>query len=300
MTGKNMMIGNWPATVQCALWVVLSGTLMTLQFAIVREISPAINVFEIIFFRSLFGIVAVAPVLIRGRHIHFRPNRPWLLLLCGTLAFIASVFFYLAVQHLPLADIIAIHFTRPVFAALAAAVILREAIRGSRATGIVVGLIGAAIIIRPGLVDLNIGVLYVLAVVAVQSWNPINRKLLSKSEHPDTVAIWIPLVILPLSAVASVFVWTTPTLEQLAWMALIGILEILNQRILARAYVLADAVVVVTLHYTRLPIAALIGFVIFGDVPEIWIWIGGAIIAAGSIQIAWRESIRERERKAGG
>lgn len=263
---------------------------MTVQFAIVREISPAISVFEIIFFRSLFGVIAVAPVMIRERHIHFRPNRPWLLLLCGTLAFIASVFFYLAVQHLPLADIIAIHFTRPIFAALAAALILREAIRGSRAIGIITGLIGAAIIIRPGLVELNIGVLYVFAVVAVQSWNPINRKLLSNSEHPDTVAIWNPLVILPLSAATMMFAWTTPTLEQLGWMALIGILEIINQRVLARAYIQADAVVVVTLHYTRLPIAALIGFVIFGDVPDIWIWIGGAVIAASTLYVAWREA----------
>ena len=283
-------IKRWPAASQCGMLIILSGFLMTAQLGIVRLISEEISVFEIILFRSLFGLIAISPVIAGGFQIYLKPNRPGLAILCGALAFFASTFLYLAAKHLPIADITAIHFTRPLFAALLAALILREALRGDRTIALIAGFIGAAVIIRPGVVDLNIGVLYVFGVVAVQSWNPINRKLLSKSEHPDTVAIWNILTILPLAFMASLFFWTTPTLEQLAWMAVIGLLELANQRILSRAYVHGDAILVVALHYTRLPIAAVVGFIMFSEFPEIWIWIGGGIIAGATIFLTLKEN----------
>ena len=85
-------------------------------------------------------------------------------------------------------------------------------------------------------------------------------------------------------------------MELLAWMALIGALEMLNQRVLARAYIHGEAVVVLALHYTRLPIAAVLGFLMFGDVPEVWIWVGGGVIIAGSFFLAYKEAKSEKTR----
>lgn len=288
-------IAPWPATVQCAFWILVSGTLTTGQLGIVRLIADDVNVFEIVFLRAVFSLIFIAPLLVRNSAVLLRPVRLGICILCGTLAFLANVGFYFAAKFMPLADIMAIHFLRPLCAAILAGIFLREFIGGRRAIALVAGLVGAAIIIRPGFVDLNIGVFFVLGVVVVQSWNPINRRLLAKSEHPDTVAVWNPLVIFPLACVPAMFVWTTPTLEQLGWIAAIGILEMFNQRVLGRAYVQGEAVVVVALHYTRLPIAALIGFLMFGDVPEIWIWIGGAVIAGAAIYLAQRETAASRK-----
>ena len=85
-----------------------------------------------------------------------------------------------------------------------------------------------------------------------------------------------------------------PSIELLAWMALIGVLEMLNQRVLARAYIHGEAVIVLALHYTRLPIAAVFGFFMFGDVPEIWIWVGGGVIISGSFFLAYKEAKSEK------
>ena len=300
MRGLSAIIGRWPPAIQCGFWIILSGTLMTVQLAIVRYIARDVNVFEIVFFRAIFGVLAILPMMARRERAWLQPQRPGLLLLCGTLAFLATVGFYMAAKFLPIADITAIHFSRPVFAAMLASVVLGETLRGNRAVAIVVGLIGAAIIIRPGLVELNVGVIYVLGVVAVQSWNPINRKLLSKSEHPDTVAIWVTATILPWSLIAVPFVWVTPTVALVAWMAVVGVLEVLNQRVLSRAYIQGDAVLVVALHYTRLPLAALIGFLVFAEFPDPWVWVGGAVIAASSIWLARRETAVARTRKLQG
>jgi drug/metabolite transporter (DMT)-like permease len=287
------IIARWPPTVQCAFWVLISGIFMTLQLAAVRMIADDVSVFEIIFFRGLFGAVVMAPLLIRNGSVLLRPNRPGLIWLCGTLAFIANVFFYLSAKHLPIADITAIHFSRPIFAAVVAAIVLGEALRGSRVLAIGLGIIGAAIIIRPGIIDVNIGVLYVLGLVAVQSFNPINRKLLSRSEHPDTVAVWNILTILPYGLAFTLFVWTMPTPEQLFWMALIGVMELLNQRVIARAYIQGDAMIVVGFHYTRLPIAVIVGFLFFGESPDIWIWVGALVIAFAAIILAKGENRTE-------
>jgi drug/metabolite transporter (DMT)-like permease len=291
------MIERWPASAKCAFWVIVSGTLTTTQLGIVKLIANDLNVFEIVLFRAGFSLLFIAPLVMGNARVLLRPVRWAICLLCGALAFAANVFFYFAATYLPLADITAIHFARPIFAAIMASIFLGEAIRGSRAIAIIAGLIGAAIIVRPGLVELNIGVLFVLGVVAVQSWNPINRRMLAQSEHPDTVAVWNPLVVAPLALIPTVFFWVTPTAEQIAWMAAIGILEMLNQRVLGRAYIQGEAVVVVALHYTRLPIAAIIGFLMFGDVPEIWIWIGGAVIAGAAIYLARKEGAAMRRAK---
>ena len=291
-------IGRWPPPVQCAFWIVLSGTLITIQLGIVRLIADQVHVFEIIFVRASFGLLFILPMLIKGRGIYLKPKKPGLNILCGALAFIATFCFYFAAKYMPLADITAIHFIRPVFAAYAAAIILGEVLSGRRILAFAMAVVGAAIIIRPGYVDFNVGILFVFGVIAVQSWNPINRKKLSAVEHPDTVAVWNVLVVLPLGAICTIFVWTTPTLEQLGWMAAIGILEMINQRVLARAYVQGDAILVVGLHYTRLPIAAIFGFLMFGDVPEIWIWIGGTVIAFAAIFLA-RSEVKAAKKASG-
>lgn len=289
MSWIDKLISRWPASVKCAFWVVVSGLLTTNQLAVVKLIADDLNVFEIVFFRAIFSLVFIVPLVSGNARVLLRPVRWGLCILCGALAFVANVCFYFATKFLPLAEIMAIHFARPIFAAIMASVFLGEVIRGSRAIAIIAGLIGAAIIVRPGLVELNVGVLFVFGVVAVQSWNPINRRMLAKSEHPDTIAVWNPLVIAPLALLPAIFAWTNPTIGQFGWLATIGILEMLNQRVLGRAYFQGEAVVVVALHYTRLPIAAVVGYLMFGDIPEIWIWVGGVIIAGAAVYLAQKE-----------
>lgn len=275
----------------------MSAFLITTQLAIVRHIGDDIHVFEIVFFRGLFGVVALAPLLHKDWQTHLIPKRPWLNLLCGTLAFFSSVSFFFAALLVPLADIMAFLFARPISAGIVAAIVLGEALTRSRILAILLRLAGALIIVRPGLVGFNPGVLFVLGTLALRSWNPLNRRILSKIEHPDTIAVWNILVFVPYGLLLAVFVWTTPTLIQLGWMALVGALETYNQRCIARAYRKGDAIIVTGLQYTRLPVAALAGFVFFGDVPEIWIWVGATVIAAAATILARGEMRAAREAK---
>jgi drug/metabolite transporter (DMT)-like permease len=261
----------------------------------VRHIGDEIHVFEMVFFRGLFGTLALYPILRNNWQTHLKPTMPWINLLCGTLAFLSSTCFFFAALYVPLADIMAFLFARPIGAGIAAAIFLKEALTGSRIAAIMLGLVGALVIVRPGFTEFNPGILFVLAVLVMRSWNPLNRRILSKVEHPDTVAVWNIIVFVPYGLVLAVFVWETPTLVQLAWMAAIGAMETYNQRCIARAYTRGDAIIVTGLQYTRLPVAAVAGFVLFGDVPEVWIWIGAAVIASAATILARGEMIAARE-----
>ena len=282
-------IDSWPPVIQCTFWVLISGTLMVVQLGIVRMIANDISVFEIVFFRALFSCIFIAPLIVGNPTVLLRPNRPVIMGICGFLAFVAGVCFYFAAKYMPIADITAIHFSRPIFAAILAAIVLKEGLKGPRAIAIIGGFIGAAIIIRPGLVEFNVGIFFVLGVVVVQTWNPINRRLLSQSEHPDTVAVWTQLIVLPLAMIPAIFFWITPTMELLFWMATIGLLEMLNQRVLARAYIQGETVIVLALHYTRLPLAAIAGYLMFGEMAEVWVWVGAIVIAAAALYLAQHE-----------
>lgn len=291
------IIERWPAVIQCAYWTGLSAFLITAQLTIVRHIGNDIHVFEIIFFRGVFGVIVLTPLLHKSWQTHLFPNRPWLNLLCGSIAFLSSVSFFFAALYVPLADIMAFLFARPISAGIVAAIVLGEAITRSRILAILLGVVGALIVVRPGLVEFNPGYLFVLGTLAFRSWNPINRRVLSKVEHPDTIAVWNIFIFVPYGLILTVFVWTAPTLVQLGWMAIIGVLETYNQRCIARAYRKGDAIIVTGLQYTRLPVAALAGFAFFSEVPDVWIWVGAAVIAVAATILARGEMISAREAK---
>ncbi len=105
------------------------------------------------------------------------------------------------------------------------------------------------------------------------------------------------VLMVPLGAAACIFVWTTPTLEHLFWMFLIGICEMTSQRCMSRGYKAADTTVIMAFTFLRLPVAALLGFALFDEVTEIWVWGGASIIAVSSLYITHRESAVANERK---
>jgi S-adenosylmethionine uptake transporter len=297
--GRTM--SGWPPTAQAATWILFTGLLITLSLAIVRHIADQVHVFEIVFVRSVFGLMLMAPVVLRrAGAVPLMPNRPGLCVLVGVLGLGAATCLFFAASLMPLADITAILFIRPIFVAMIAIAVLGEVSRGRRWAAILLGLAGGLIVVRPGFAPFDYAILFVLGTVAIQSWNPINRKLLSRSDHPDTIALWMPLVTIPIAGVAALFVWTTPTWEQLGWMMLVGLLETLTQRSLARGYMAGDATVIVAFTFTRLPIAAIVGFVLFGDVPELWVWVGGAVIVAAAAWLTRGEAGEEKAKQAGG
>jgi len=296
-------VGRWPSAVQAAFWMLLIGTLVTLTLVFARQMKGEVHVFEIVFFRSIFGLLFMAPwMLRRGLGAMRIEKRFGFVTLRSALAFFGSAAFFYAATLMPLADVTSIIFIRPIIATIAAIIFLHEVVRLRRWAAIFIGMIGALIIVRPGFAEVNIGVAFALVTVCTLTWNTINLKILTRDERSDALAIWHMILMVPLGAIACLFVWTTPTLEQLFWMFLIGVCEMTSQRCMSRGYKAADTTVIMAFSFLRLPVAALLGFALFGEVPEVWVWVGAGIIAASSLYIAHRESVvaNRRKEKSGG
>ena len=208
----------------------------------------------------------------------------------GTIAYFVTVLYFAAAGLMPIADLTSITFTRPIFGSIAAIFILGEIVGARRWSAIGVGCIGMLIILRPGFEEVNLGAYLIMLAVAMQTGNTIIVKILTRTEHPDTIAVYHAVFMLPLAFIATLFVWQTPSWEQVGWLVLIGGMSILNQRMVTRAFAVEDASLVLALGYLRLPIAAFGGFVLFGEVPVIWVWIGSTLICTAAAYIAHREA----------
>lgn len=262
--------------------------------AMIRFVSADVHAFEIVFFRSLFGLVFMLPWLHRTGLKGLRTNRIGMHMARGLMGLSAAYLIFTAITLAPLGEIAAIITTRPIFASAAAVLILREVAYGRRLSATAIGFVGALIIIRPGMVEVSTGVLLALIAVCVMSIIAIVMKSLSRTEAPDCMAIWQVLVFTPLTLVPALFVWTTPGPVEFAILVAIGFAGTLTQRSLARAYGAADATVVLPFEFSRLIFSALLGLVLFAEFPDIWTWVGGAVILIGTITMAHLEARHAR------
>ena len=292
-------IATLPASIQAAFWITLSGFTFTVSITAVRNVTEELHVLEAVFFRSIFGIAFMLPWLIRnGPRAALGTKRLGMFVIRGCLAYFITLLYFAAAGLMPIADLTSITFTRPIFGTIAAIFVLSEIVGMRRWIAIAIGFLGMVIIVRPGFQAINLGAIYILVAVIMQTANTMIVKILTRTEHPDTIAMYHAVFMLPLAVIPAIFVWQMPTFEEFGWLIIIGGFGILNQRMLARAFAIADASLVLALGYLRLPISALMGFLVFGEVPTIWVWIGGAVIASAAAYIAHREaSAAPAERK---
>ena len=180
---------------------------------IVRGLASEIHVFEIVFFRCLFGALFMAPWFMRRGIGVLRTPRSGLLILRGAGAFVAGSCLCHAASMLPLGEFMAITFTRPILASIGAILFLGEIARGRRWTAVFVRFVGALIVVRPGFQVINIGTLFVLAAVMVQVINTLIIKFSTRTVEPDVIAVYHAIVIAPIALIPKLFVWTMPGWE---------------------------------------------------------------------------------------
>lgn len=281
-----------PAPVRGALWMMGSTASWAVMATLIRYVSDEIHPFEIVFLRSLFGMLFLLPWLYRSGLKGLYTQRFGMHFARAFFGLVAAYLIFTAITLDSLADIAAIMTTRPIFASAAAILILREASHGRRWSAAILGFIGALIILRPGLVEVSAGALLAFIGVFAMAAVSIVMKSLARTERPDAMATWQMILFVPASLVPALFVWTTPSLAAIGILVALGCAGTLTQRALARAYHAADATVVLPFEFTRLIFSAAIGLFVFAEFPDIWVWVGGAVILVGIMTMAGLEARR--------
>ena len=266
----------------------------TIMTALIRVIAQEIHPFEIGFFRTITNLILMIPFVLRTGPTVFQTENHKVYALRGLIGVAFVMSYFSGAAMIPVSDSQALIFTSPLFAAALVVVFLGEKIRGRRMFALGIGFVGAMIILRPGFDAINLGAVLVLIGAMTNGASNALVKYTTRKDHPDTAVLFLMLYVTPLIALPTVFVWVTPSWEQLGFLLAIGFFATLNQRFLSRAFAAADATAVLPYDFSRLPFAALIGWFVFSELPDFWVWVGGAIIFAASIYIAHRESLASR------
>ncbi len=289
-----------PDTLRGALWMILACACFSSMNGIVRHLGQDLPTLVLVFFRCFFGLIALLPWVLKSGLASLRTSRPILHLTRVIIAFVAMYAWFYALTKMPLAEATALSFVMPLFATIAAVLFLGEVMRARRWSATIIGFAGAMIILRPGLIEITEAALLVLFSTVLMAGSQTIVKLLSRTEHPNAIVFWIIFLMMPVSLVPALFVWQTPNLEQFAWLIGLGVVATLGHQSMARSLASTDATAVYPLDFTRLIFATLIGYFAFSELPDLWTWVGAAVIMTSSIYIAHREaSLRRAARIAG-
>ena len=276
-----------------ALRGILLMCISTVAFAVmhglVRFVSDVLPPFQIAFFRNIFGLAFLLPLLMRSRFRVLRTKRIGLHALRGVINIGAMLMFFTALSMSPLAKVTALSFTAPIFMAVLAVLFLGERFRMYRWLAILLGFAGMLIILRPGFVAIDTGALLVLGSASLWAVAMVIIKILSRTEQSVTIVAYMGIFLGVFSVFPAIWVWQPFGLQTLGWMVLIGLFGTIAQMTLSQALKETDPTALMPFDFLKLIWTAIIGAWFFTEIPDIFTWIGAAVIFSSGLSIAYRE-----------
>lgn len=276
------------------LMLLATFAFMAMQGAI-RHMTAELPPFVIAFYRNFVSLLILTPWIVGLGPRAWRSARPGVHLLRGGINVVSMLCQFTALSMTPLADVTALSFTAPLFATLGAVVFLGEKMRLRRWSALVVGFVGALVILRPGIIEIGPGPILTIVASALWATALLIIKVQARNDSSLTITLYMALVMSPLSLLAALPFWVWPSWGQLGWLVGIAALGTLGQVALAQSFREADATAVMPFDFLKLVWAAAIGWAAFGEMPDGWTWTGGAIIFASTLYIAWREAKTKRD-----
>ncbi|MBN33423.1 MAG: hypothetical protein CMM46_01355 [Rhodospirillaceae bacterium] len=250
----------------------------------------AVDPLIIVFCRNFFAFVVMVPWLLRGGFEVMKTTRFPLISLRVLFGFLSMAAWFTALAIVPLSNAVALSFTAPLFAAIAAVIILREVIRARRITALAIGFVGMLVILRPGSEPAGWCELIVVFSAATMALSIVIMKLLTRTEATPALVVWQNMLLTPVSLIPALFVWAWPTPDGWFWLIAVGVIATLSHLAFTRAFSMADTTYLLPFDYIRLPIVAVIGWFAFSEPTDAWTWVGAAIIAGSTVYVAHRES----------
>ena len=283
--------------IQGMLWMLTTAVLIVTMHTLIRHVAQqGMHPFEIGFFRTFFGAPVVMVLIARYGWSIFRTEQ---VRVHGIRSFghvIAMMMFFLGLSMTPLATANALAFTAPLFAAVLAVLVLGETFRWRRSLALLFGFAGTLVIIRPGVTDVGLGPILIVGSSFIWGLILIVIKSLGRRDATPTIVTYMVLFMSPLALIPALFVWQWPTTEQYLIFLLMGTMGTVAHLTLTQALRVGEAVVVMPMDFFKLVWAAALGFIIFGELPDVYTWVGGVMIFASATYIALRERAVNRAR----
>lgn len=277
--------------VQGALWLLASAALFTVMQTIAKHLGQRLDPFQVSLARAFFGLLAILPLLMRagfgagGIKTKVLP----LQLLRGVVGTLAMFCGFYAVAHMPLADAQSLNFARGLFLVPLAILFLKEVVGGRRIAAMAVGFLGVLIMLRPT-GEIEPAALVALAGAALVAFATVLVKIVSRYDSPVTLMFYTGFVGTLVAVVPAILNWVPPTAFEYFLLVLVGVIGASAHNCFIRGYAVGETTAVAPFEYTSLIFAAVAGFFMFADIPDIYTVIGALTIVGASLYIVRREA----------
>jgi drug/metabolite transporter (DMT)-like permease len=272
------------STLLAALWMSGWLTAMVLIAVAAREAGKVLHVFEIMEIRSLLGIVLFVPMIVAAGGMRaVRTRRFGRHLARNAVHYAAQFLWFLAITMIPIAEVVAIEFTGPVWVALLAVVFLGERMTVARVAAVILGVVGVLIIVRPGLDHVEVGQVVALVAAIGFACSIILVKSLIRTESVVSIIFWMLIIQSVIGAVPAAMFWQTPPAAVWPWLVVIAVCGTYSHYCMAHALRHADATTVVPLDFLRVPLTALAAWLVFAERFDVFTVIGAAVILGGNL-----------------
>ena len=277
--------------------MVAGGLLFVAVAVLVRHLGSDLPAVEAAFIRYVFGLLILIPVFLRMQWRRVRGANLKFYALRGVAHGAAVMLWFFAMARIPISEVTAIGYTTPIFTVVGAVLIFGERIHMRRIVAIIIGFIGILIILRPGFTTIQIGSLAQLVAAPCFAISFLFAKKLTNTENSsDTLvmlSIFCTLALMP----GAIYVWRPPSVVDLGWLALIAFFATAGHYAITNSIANAPLTVTQPFSFLQLIWAIIFGYLIFDEVPDLWVCIGAAIIVATISYMSHREAAAARLQK---
>ena len=276
---------------------VVAMFLFSLTHTSVRLMSDTMTAFQIVFWRMLLSMAMLMPWYAWQGFGLLKTRRPGMHALRAAVNCGGMLLWFFAIAVVPLGKAVAIHFVLPIFVMVLAVIVLRERVGIRRMSAALVGFGGVLLVLRPNEFGIGWPEIMILGSALCYATTVIFLKYMVKSETPLALTFYTNFFILLFTIPPTIWFWVPPSVDDIFPILAIGVTGTFAPLLYTTALRIADASIIAATDFLRLPITAGLAFALFGEVPDIWVWIGGGIIFLSTWYIAVRESRLEKSRK---
>ncbi|ULB08885.1 DMT family transporter [Cereibacter azotoformans] len=285
-------------TLEGVLWMLASGLSFVAVTGIVRYLGTDIPAAQGAFLRFAFGVLFLLPTLIPVLRGGFPPGALKVYSLRGLVHTFAVICWFYAMARIPVAEVTAIGYLNPVLVTLGAALFFAERLALRRVLAVAVALVGALIVLRPGLRELSSGHLSQLGAASFFAVSYLLARRLSDVAGAGAIVAMLSLTVTVGLLPFALLVWVPVGATQLLWLALVAVFATLGHYCMTRAFAAAPLTVTQPVTFLQLVWATLLGALAFGERIDPFVLLGGGIIISAITYITWRESVLKRRASA--
>lgn len=271
-------------------WMLVTGVLFVGVTGVVKYVGDGLPAPQSAFLRFAFGCLFFLPLLPRLVAVRV-DGRSWRFFVArGLVHSLAVLLWFFAMTQIPMAEVVAMNYLAPVYVTLGAAVFLGERLALRRILAVLVALLGAVVILRPGIREVDVGHLAMLGAALFMGASYLIAKRSTGMFDPSLIVALLSVMVTVVLAPVAVAVWVPPTSAECGLLFVVAALATAGHYTMMLAFRAAPVSVTQPVTFVQLIWAAAIGWLVFEEAVDIFVFLGGGMIIAAISYIAWREA----------